>query len=237
MLYWEYYLLGFLLIPGIILGIIAQIKVSVNYEKYSKEFSEKGYSGFQVARAILDSAGLYDYKVEKISGKLTDNFNPKTKIVSLSDEVYNGTSVASLGVAAHEVGHALQYAESYAPIKIRNAFIKVSNIGSKFLWPIIFIGFMFSALLYLEPFGSIFLYSGVIFFGLIVIINLVTLPVEYNASSRAKKILLQSEVCSKEEMVGVNKVLDSAALTYVAALVVSLLNLLRFILIFARRKD
>lgn len=237
MLYWEYYLLGIILIPGLILGIWAQSKVSWNYSKYGKIMSKKGYTASQVARVILDSAGLYDYKIQKIGGKLTDNFNPKTKTVSLSVDVYDSSSVASLGIACHEVGHALQYAENYAPIKIRNVLVGVSNVTSKLLWPIIVMGFIFSFLVYIEPYGQIFLWCGIIFFALTMIIDLVTLPVEYNASKRAKKILQSSEICDNEEMVGVNKVLNSAALTYVAALVVSILNLLRFVLVFARRDD
>lgn len=237
MLYWEYYLLGIILIPGLILGVWAQSKVSWNYSKYGKIMSKKGYTASQVARVILDSAGLYDYKIQKIGGKLTDNFNPKTKTVSLSVDVYDSSSVASLGIACHEVGHALQYAENYAPIKIRNVLVGVSNVTSKLLWPIIVMGFIFSFLVYIEPYGQILLWCGIIFFTLTMIIDLVTLPVEYNASKRAKKILQSSEICDSEEMVGVNKVLNSAALTYVAALVVSILNLLRFVLVFARRDD
>lgn len=235
-MYWDYYILGIILLPGLILGIIAQSKVSYNYSKYSKVMSKKGYTGSQVARAILDSAKLFDYKVEKIGGQLTDNFNPRTKIVSLSSEVYDGTSVASLGIACHEVGHALQYANNYAPIKIRNAMIKTGNITNTLLWPIIIIGLILNISVN-STYGLIFMYAGVIFFGLTAFIDLVTLPVEYNASARAKRILINSEICDEDEMEGVNKVLNSAALTYVAALVVSILNLVRFLLLFARRDD
>ena len=152
----------------------------------------------------------------------------------MSDEVYNGTSIASLGIATHEVGHALQYAENYAPIKVRNFMITVSNISSKLLWPLILFSLIFSFVLYIEPLGTILLYTGIGLFALSVVINLVTLPVEYNASNRAKSILINSEICDDEEMVGVNKVLNSAALTYVAALIISILNLIRIILVFRR---
>lgn len=237
--YWLYYILGIILLPGIILGIYAQTKVNTNYNKYSKVLSKKGLSGSQVARLILDTAGLYDYKVVKISGKLTDNFNPKTKTVSLSQEVYDSTSVASLGIASHEVGHALQYANNYVPMKVRSIAIKVTNFASAFLWPIIMIGLLLDfVILTNSVVGDIFLIAGVTFFALAVIVDLVTLPVEFNASNRAKKILGESSICDSSEMVGVKKVLDSAALTYVASLVVSILNLLRFIIVVnSRNKD
>lgn len=234
-----YYILGIILLPGIILGLWAQAKVNINYNKYSKVLSKKGLTGSQVARLILDSAGLYDYKVVKISGKLSDNFNPSTKTVSLSEGVYDSTSVASLGIASHEVGHALQYANNYVPMKVRSVAIKTSNFASVLLWPVIIIGFLCDFAWFADSnIGSIFLIAGVAFFGLAVLVDLVTLPVEFNASNRAKKILSTSEICDAGEMKGVSAVLNSAALTYVASLVVSILNLLRFVLVFAsRNKD
>lgn len=237
--YWLYYILGIILLPGLIMGVWAQVKVNTNYTKYSKVLSKKGLSGAQVARLILDTAGLYDYKVVKINGKLTDNFNPKTKTVSLSNEVYESTSVASLGIASHEVGHALQYANNYVPMKVRTVAIKTSNFASALLWPIIVIGLLFDFVVFTNSaIGDIFLIAGVVFFSLAVIVDLVTLPVEFNASSRAKKILGDSSICDASEMVGVNAVLNSAALTYVASLVVSILNLLRFVLvIISRNRD
>ncbi len=235
--YWLYYILGIILLPGIILGIYAQTKVNTNYNKYSKVLSKKGITGAQVARLILDTAGLTDYNVVKISGKLTDNFNPKTKTVSLSQEVYDSTSVASLGIASHEVGHALQYANNYAPMKARTVAVQTTNFASVFLWPIIVLGLLFDFVIFTNSIvGDIFLIAGVTFFALAVIVDLVTLPVEFNASNRAKKILGDSSICDSDEMVGVNKVLNAAALTYVASLVVSILNLLRFILVFTSRK-
>lgn len=238
MMYWEYYLLGIILLPGIILGMWAQFRVEYNFAKYSKVMSKKGVSGAEVARLILNTAGLYDYKVERVSGRLSDHFNPRTKTVSLSSEVHDSSSVASLGIACHEVGHALQYASNYAPIKVRNAIITVSNATSAILWPIVILGLVLD-IAYASTLGTVFLWCGVAFFGLSVLINLVTLPVEFNASSRAKTLLSKSEICDSEEMVGVNKVLNSAALTYVAALVVSILNLLRFVIVIlsSKRRD
>lgn len=235
--YLLYYILGIVLIPVIIFSVVAQIKVQANYTKYSKVLSEKGYSANKVVREILNSAGLYDYKVDRVEGELTDHFNPKDKTIYLSTNVYDSTSVAALGIACHETGHALQHAENYAPMKVRQALVKVSNISSRILWPILLIGFIFSFLAFIEPFGTIILYAGVIFFGITFIINLVTLPVEYNASNRAKRLLSASGICDREEMVGVEKVLNSAALTYVAAMVTSLIYLLRFIALFSRSRD
>ena len=157
--------------------------------------------------------------------------------MSLSQEVYDSTSVASLGIASHEVGHALQYANNYAPMKARTVAVQTTNFASVFLWPIIVLGLLFDFVIFTNSIvGDIFLIAGVTFFALAVIVDLVTLPVEFNASNRAKKILGDSSICDSDEMVGVNKVLNAAALTYVASLVVSILNLLRFILVFTSRK-
>ena len=237
--YWLYYILGIVLLPGIILGAWAQCKVNFNYKKYSGVHSKKGMKGSEVARLILDSAGLYDYNVVMCKGTLTDNFNPITKTVSLSEDVYNSTSVASLGIASHEVGHALQYANNYAPMKVRSVAIKVSNFASSLLWPVIIMGLLFDFVIFTNSIiGDVFLICGVLFFGLAVIIDLITLPVEFNASDRAKKILATSGICDETEMVGVKKVLNSAALTYIASLLISILNLVRFLLLFAmKNKD
>lgn len=232
-MYWEYYLMGIILIPGLILASIAQARVSYNYSKYNKVISKKGLTACQVARLILDSAGLSNVNIQKVSGRLTDHYDPKTNTISLSNEVYDSTSVASIGIATHEVGHALQYATNYAPVKIRSFLVGVSNSSSTILWPLVIIGLLLN-LGTQSVFGSICIYSGVIFFGISVIFNLVTLPVEYNASSRAKFILSNSQILDSDEMVGVDKVLKSAALTYLASLVVSILNLVRFLVVVKR---
>lgn len=229
-MYWEYYIMGIILIPGLILAIIAQAKVSINYKKYSQVMSKNNMKACDVARLILDSAGLKQVQIKKINGELTDNYDPKAQTVSLSSSVYDSTSVAAIGVACHEVGHALQYAQNYAPVKIRMFLVKACNISSTLLWPLVVIGLILNIGLNSVA-GIVCMWCGVIIFGLSVIFNLVTLPVEYNASNRAKSILSNAEILDSEEMEGVHKVLNAAALTYVAALVVSILNLLRFIIV------
>lgn len=229
--------MGIILLPGIIFALIAQAKVNTNYKKYSQVFSKRGMKAHEVARLILDSAGLNHVGISRVSGELTDYYDPTKQMIALSDDVYNSTSVAAIGVATHEVGHALQYAKNYAPVKIRMAMVKVSNISSALLWPLVIVGLILN-LGVGTVFGNICLWSGVIIFGLSVIFNLITLPVEYDASNRAKNILTNAEILDSNEMVGVNKVLNSAALTYVAALVVSMLNLLRFLLVMlSNRRD
>ena len=229
-MYWEYYIMGIILIPGLILAIIAQAKVSINYKKYSQVMSKNNMKACDVARLILDSAGLKQVQIKKINGELTDNYDPKAQTVSLSSSVFDSTSVAAIGVACHEVGHALQYAQNYAPVKIRMFLVKACNISSTLLWPLVVIGLILNIGLNSVA-GIVCMWCGVIIFGLSVIFNLVTLPVEYNASNRAKSILSNAEILDSEEMEGVHKVLNAAALTYVAALVVSILNLLRFIIV------
>ena len=229
-MYWEYYVMGVILIPGLILAIIAQAKVSFNYKKYSQVISKNNMKACDVARLILDSAGLKQVQIKKINGELTDNYDPKAQTVSLSSSVYDSTSVAAIGIACHEVGHALQYAQNYAPVKIRMFLVRACNISSTLLWPLVVIGLILNIGLNSVA-GMVCMWCGVIIFGLSVIFNLVTLPVEYNASNRAKSILSNAQILDSEEMEGVHKVLNAAALTYVAALVVSILNLLRFIIV------
>lgn len=232
-MYWEYYIMGIILIPGLILAAVAQAKVTSNFSKYNQVLSKKGLTASQVARLILDSANLQHISIKKISGELTDNYDPKNQTISLSSDVYDSTSVAAIGIATHEVGHALQYASNYKPIKVRTILVSACNFASSLLWPLVLIGLFLNLGLGTVA-GNICMWSGVIIFSLSVIFNLVTLPVEYNASSRAKTILINAEILDSEEMVGVNKVLNSAALTYLAALVVSMLNLLRFLLVMKR---
>ena len=227
--YWDYYLLGIILIPGIIFALIAQNKVNSTFDKYANVMSESGRTASEVAKIMLNAAGCTDIQIAKTSGHLTDNYNHSKKTVSLSNSVYDSTSVAAIGVAAHEIGHVLQYKAHYLPIKLRTFAIHISNISSVLMWPLVIVGLLLNFLLTLE-FGYILALAGVVVFGLSVIVNLVTLPVEYNASKRATEILGQSGLLTEQETAQAKQVLDAAALTYVAALVVSILNLLRFLL-------
>lgn len=211
-------------IPAIIFALIAQLMVKSSFNKYSKVKNEYGYTARDVARRILDDNGLHNVNIEHINGNLTDHFDPSSNVIRLSDTVYSSTSVAAIGVAAHEVGHAIQHAQGYSPIKIRQAIIPVTRIGSNLAVPLVIIGMIFSALEWLIPVG-IFLYTGVVFF------QAVTLPVEFNASSRALKTLESNNILQPGEIKMSRKVLTAAAMTYVAAMFSSLMSLLRLILI------
>lgn len=236
MLYWEYYLMGIIVLPGIILAIWAQSRVSSAYSKYSKVLGSKGLTGAEVVSKMLAVNGIADVQITQIGGELTDNYNPRTKVISLSHKVYTGTTIADLGVAAHECGHAIQHAKNYAPMKIRSFVAVVSNISSKLLWPLIVIG-LFLGFAVESPYGLVVMWAGIIFFGLSLIFSLVTLPVELNASKRALESLVQLDALDDMEVIGAKKVLNAAALTYVASVVVSVLELLRFLLVFMRRDD
>ena len=233
-MYWLFMDFRFLyiLLPAILLGLYAQFKVKSTYSKYSRVNNSRGWTAAQVARKILDDNGLYDVQIAHISGSLTDNFNPKTMTVSLSDTVYSSSSVAAIGVAAHECGHAVQHAEQYLPIKIRSALVPVTNFGSSIGFIVLAAGLIFSNY-------SIAMF-GVLLYSLMAVFQLVTLPVEYNASSRALKTLEQSLILDDEEVGMAKKVLSAAALTYVAALVSTLATILRPLLIVnssTRRRD
>lgn len=224
-----------LLIPAIILTIWAQIRVKSAYKKFSQVGNSRGMTGAQAARAILDANGLYDVEIVPIAGNLTDNYNPKNNVVSLSEGVYNSSSVAAIGIAAHEVGHAIQHSKGYIPVKIRSAMVPAVNFGSRISWILIMVGLLiegFSG----SDFGYYLAVFGVILFSLATIFHLVTLPVEYNASRRAKALLGSTLAFGSEDIKGVRKVLNAAALTYVAALAVSLINLLRVISMVSRRR-
>ena len=232
-LYWEYYLMGIILIPGIILSIYAQTKVNSTFHKFSESYAECGKTAGEIARLFLDNAGLTNISVSRIKGSLTDNYNHRKKTVYLSDDVYDNTSVAAIGVACHEVGHALQYKTRYLPISLRNFMIPVFNFSNHFVFILLILGVIFYAI----PFGVTMLWIGIGIFALSVIINLVTLPVEYNASNRALQLLEKSTILNQTEVNQAGQVLKAAALTYVAALVVSILNLLRIIFVLFRRVD
>lgn len=229
-MYWEYYLMGIILIPGIIFAAIAQSKVNNAYSAYSKVLSKSGKTAAEVARLILDTAGCTDITITRVNGHLSDHYNPKKKIIALSSSVHDSTSVAALGIAAHEVGHAIQYKKGYLPMKVRSLLIPITNLSSVVLWPLVIIGLIFNFVAIPGSIvGNVFLWIGIAFFGISVLLNLVTLPVEYNASNRASKILFDAQILDQTEVNGAKKVLNAAALTYVAALLVSVLNLLRFV--------
>lgn len=218
-----------LVLPAIIFALIAQIMVKSIFSKYSSENNQHGYTAKEVARKILDENGLYSVSIEYVSGNLTDHYDPSANVIRLSDSVYNSTSVAAIGVAAHEVGHAIQHAQGYAPIKVRQAIIPITQIGSRLALPLVFIGMLIGALQWLIPVG-IFLYTGVVLF------QAVTLPVEFNASARALKTLDENVILYKSEVKMAKKVLTAAAMTYVAAMFSSLMSLLRLILISNRNR-
>ena len=234
---WEYYLLGFILLPGILLAMYASIKVNTTYSKYSRVASASGLTAAQVAELMLRNAGLYDVRITCIGGNPTDHFDPRTRTLALSQGVYHSTSVAAIGVAAHEVGHAIQHSEGYVPLKLRSAMVPVINISSRLLWPILIIGLLFTFLIEIPLLGDIFLIAGLVVFGGSLIFSLVTLPVEFNASSRAYRTLIDNQILSVQEANLSRKVLNAAALTYVASMVMALLNLLRFLLIFGRHNN
>ena len=216
-------------LPMVILSLIAQVKVKSTYSKYSRILSRRGLTAEQAARMILDRNGLRNVPVGRISGDLTDHFDPRTNSISLSDSVYGNTSVAAIGVAAHESGHAVQYAEGYAPLKFRNAIVPVTQFGAKLSTPLVILGLILS----IYPLA----YAGIILFGAVVVFQLVTLPTEFNASRRALAVLEEGNYLDGEELRGAKKVLSAAAMTYVAALFMSLMSLLRLIVIVSGSKN
>lgn len=228
---WTYF---FLVLPAMIFAMIASAGVNSTFAKYSKQYSSRGVTGAQAARLVLDKNGLQNIPIEQISGKLTDHYDPRSNVIRLSSDVYNGTSTASIGVACHEVGHAIQHATGYTPIKIRSAIVPITNIGSKLAVPLIIIGIICSSL------GEFFVwlaYIGLIGFALTAVFQLVTLPTEFNASSRALATIRDNNILTSEELKGSRKVLTAAAMTYVAALAVAVAQLLRLIIIVSRRTN
>lgn len=216
-----------IMIPAILLGLIVQIRLSTTYSRYSKVQSRTGMTGYTAARRILDAAGLRHVPIECIQGELTDHFDPRSNVLRLSNGVYNSSSVAAIGVAAHECGHAIQYAEEYTPMKVRGALVKVTNFSSSISMFIVILGLIFS-------FRELAL-AGVALFSVVVLFQLVTLPVEFNASSRAVKIL--DGYMDREELSGVKSVLSAAAMTYVAALVSAIFQLIRLLAIVGGGRD
>lgn len=216
-----------LVLPAFLLALWAQFRVQSTYAKYSRVRSVRGRTAAEVARQILDDHGLGYVQVDRVGGKLTDNYDPRTNIVHLSQEVYDSSSIAAIGVAAHECGHAVQHAEEYGPLKLRSAIIPITNIGSSLSIPLFLIGLLFNF--------SILMNIGILLFGLVALFQLITLPVEFNASRRALSTIGERGLLTDDETRGAKKVLSAAALTYVAALASSLAQLLRLVLISRRR--
>ncbi len=217
-----------LVLPAILLSLYAQMKVKSTFAKYSKIFSARGVTGEETARTILRGNGINDVTVHPVAGQLTDHFDPRNRSIGLSQPVYGSSSVAAIGVAAHESGHAIQHSVGYAPIKIRNSILPVANIGSQAAMPMAILGLIFGMPMLVN--------AGIILFSAVVLFQVATLPVEFNASRRALAILESSYTLSPEELKGAKKVLSAAALTYVAAMLTSLMSLLRLILI-TRNRD
>ena len=226
---WTYLVL---VLPCILLSLWASANVNATFKKYTKQLSIRRITGAQAAMRVLSANGVSGVRIERVSGNLTDHFDPKTNVIRLSDSVYDATSVAAIGVAAHEAGHAVQYAESYGPIKLRAAIIPVTNFGSKLAMPLILLGLLLS---FMGNLSYTLVYIGIACFGLSLVFQLVTLPVEFNASRRAMEAIETAEILSQEERRGARKTLTAAALTYVAATAVSLAQLLRLLLIFGSR--
>lgn len=222
-----------LVVIGAVICMIASARVKGTFNKYSQLRSMSGMNGAQVAQRVLQAAGIYDVQVRHVSGSLTDHYDPRTKTVNLSDPVYNATSVAALGVAAHECGHAIQHAKSYAPLSIRSALVPIANFGSMLAWPVILIGLLFNT-----RSSGLIIDIGILLFSAAVLFQIVTLPVEFDASRRALVMLRTQGILADDELRYTRRVLKSAALTYVASAAAAILQLLRIILITnGRRRD
>jgi len=230
--FWDYSYI--LVLIGALLSLIASARVRSTYSKYSRVWSVGNMTGAEVARRILESQGITDVRIEHVSGSLTDHFDPREMVVRLSDSVYDNNSVAAAGVAAHECGHVMQEEENYAPLKFRESLVPVANFGSSISWPLIIIGLFINS-----NAGWYVAMAGVIFFSLAVLFQLVTLPVEFDASRRALAILEDTGILGQEELRDTRKVLSAAAMTYVAAAAAAILQLLRVMLIAnsGRRRD
>lgn len=217
------------LIPGMLLGMYAQMKVNSTYNHYARVNSYSGYTGAQFARKMLNDNGLYDVTITQVNGHLSDHYDPRANQVRLSSEVYNGSSIASLGIAAHEVGHAIQHATNYAPLTIRNMVVPATNISSYIYFPLILLGMFMNSMSMVQ--------LGILVFGVIVFFQLITLPVEFNASRRAIATLGTDQILNESELIGAKRVLGAAALTYVAALVAAVSQLLQFLWIFSSSNE
>ena len=226
-----------LVLPCILLSLWASASVNSTFKKYSKQLSQRRLTGAQAAQRVLITNGVTGVHIERVSGNLTDHYDPKSNVIRLSDSVYDNTSTAAIGVACHEAGHAVQYAKNYAPIKLRAAIVPLTNIGSRLAMPLILIGLLLSAF---AEFSTFVVYLGIACFGLTFVFQLVTLPVEFNASRRAMNAIEQAGLLTDDEQVGAKRTLRAAAMTYVAATAVALAQLLRLLILFggrSRRRD
>lgn len=228
---WTYLVL---VLPCIIIAMWASWNVNSTFKRYSKQLSSRHITGAQAAERVLHSNGVSGVRIQRVSGNLTDHYDPKTNVIRLSDDVYDSTSTAAIGVACHEAGHAVQYAQHYAPIKLRAAIIPVTNFGSRLAMPLILLGVLLS---FMGNLGTVFVYLGIAAFGLSLVFQLVTLPVEFNASRRAIQAISAGNILTDEELRGARKTLSAAALTYVAATAVALVQLLRLIMLFGGRNN
>ena len=223
-------------LPFLLISLWASSNVKSTFNRYSRQFSSRRITGAQAAQRVLSANGVTGVRIERVSGNLTDHFDPRTNVIRLSDGVYDSTSTAAIGVACHEAGHAVQYAQNYAPIKLRAAVIPATNLGSKLAMPLILLGVLLSA--FMEASYTL-VYAGIACFSLSLVFQLITLPVEFNASRRAMQAIESVSILTAEEQIGARKTLTAAALTYVAATAVALAQLLRLIVIFGgrRRRD
>ena len=228
---WTYIVL---VLPAIIFAMWASSRVNSTFQRYQGQYSSRGLTGAEAAQMVLQRNGIYGVRIERVSGNLTDHYDPRSNVIRLSDSVYGNTSTAAIGVACHEAGHAVQHAEHYLPVKIRTAIVPITNIGSRLSMPLILLGLLFGAT---SSFFATLAYVGVACFALSTIFQLVTLPTEFDASRRALTAIEQGGMLSGEELQGAKKVLSAAAMTYVAALAVSITQLLRLMLLVNRRNN
>lgn len=218
-----------LVIIGMLLSLAASAKVKSTYARFARERSLSGMTGAEAARKILSTAGIYDVRIQHVAGHLTDHYDPRNKTLNLSDSVYNDVSVAAVGVAAHECGHAIQHDRGYVPLKMRSSIAPVASFGANISWPMILLGLFLGG-------SELLIQGGILLFSLAVLFQLITLPVEFNASDRAVKLLSETGILYEEELRKTRKVLSAAALTYVAAAASSILQLLRLVLLFGNRR-
>ncbi len=219
----------YFVLPALLLAMWAQFRVTSTFNRYNKVTTSRGLTGREAARKILDANGLQHVKIEHIGGSLTDHYDPKANVIRLSDSVYSSNSVGAVGVAAHEAGHAVQHSEGYVPIKVRNSIVPAANIGSYLAFPLALLGIIMA--------NDLFINAGIILFSAVVLFQLVTLPVEFNASKRAVAVLGTDGMLSRQEVHGVRKVLSAAAMTYVAAAATAIMNLVRLLVLANRNRD
>lgn len=227
---WTYLVI---VLPCFLLAMLASAKVNSTFKRYSTQYSARRITGAEAAQRVLRFHGIQNVQIERVGGSLTDHYDPKTNVIRLSESVYGSTSTAAIGVACHEAGHAVQYAQQYFPIRVRSAIIPITNIGSRLAMPLILMGILFSAL---GNYSYTLVYLGIACFSLSLIFQLVTLPVEFNASRRALQVIQDADILNDEELKGARKTLTAAAMTYVAAVAVAAAQLLRLVLLFGGRR-